>query len=116
MAAKRRRDGRNKKDDNAGVVCAICSDKYRKGFTRHHVSYDPEVIIWSCRPCHLGLHQNGKVWPNHPFKKKFPPDREPYEFARAVIRAYDDAYSQFAASKRQVSVYAAIKEVKEKMK
>jgi hypothetical protein len=117
MAVKRRKVGRkNKADDNAGVVCAICGDKYRKGFTRHHVSYDPEVVIWSCKPCHLWYHGNGKAWPAHPLKRQFTPDRQPYEFARAVIRAYDEAFGRFAASRRQGSVYAAIVGSKEKMK
>jgi hypothetical protein len=72
--------------------CQICgavkSKSSKMRFVLHHTSYEPEITISLCYPCHAWLHGNGRIY-RHPFKEKYGRDKAPYEFARAVVNAYD---------------------------
>lgn len=39
------------------MTCAVCGSE--KQLQRHHVSYEPEMIIDLCKQCHKKLHRNG---------------------------------------------------------
>lgn len=39
------------------VKCAVC--KKREATQEHHLSYDPELRIDICLPCHVKLHEHG---------------------------------------------------------
>jgi hypothetical protein len=72
--------------------CQICGAEPIAGrkmrFIWHHTSYEPEIKVYLCYPCHAWLHGNGKIY-KHPFKTKYGRDKAPYEFARAVVGLYD---------------------------
>jgi len=38
-------------------ICAIC--KTQTQTQKHHLSYDPELVIDVCIPCHIKIHQHG---------------------------------------------------------
>ncbi len=40
--------------------CIICLEGRRSNekYTRHHISYDPQVIAWVHEECHLAVHEN----------------------------------------------------------
>jgi len=39
------------------MLCAIC--KSNKTEQRHHISYNPEMVIDICVPCHVKFHEHG---------------------------------------------------------
>jgi hypothetical protein len=57
-------------------------------FARHHVSYEPEILILLCPGCHLWLHGQSGVH-NHRLKKLFSKDVAPYIFAKKVVELYE---------------------------
>ena len=81
--------------DHSKHVCFICGGlpKNKKGkdklFVEHHISYNPEIIILLCFPCHMWLHGQSRVYPNHRIKKTYGVDIGPYVFARRVVKIYE---------------------------
>jgi len=72
-------------------VCQICGREALpgRGFTGHHIDYEKNIEKLLCKACHCWAHGMGKVW-THPFKEKYGRDMAPYEFARAIVRLYEE--------------------------
>jgi hypothetical protein len=47
----------SKNSINGNKLCAVC--KKNIATQRHHLSYNPEIIIEVCRPCHEKIHKHG---------------------------------------------------------
>ena len=77
-----------------GDRCAICDKQYKVGgrFARHHVDYNKDITITTCYVCHSLLHGTAKVW-RHPLGD-YGRDRQPYEFAKRLIKAYNKALKE----------------------
>jgi len=75
-----------------GTSCAICGLKYRKGlkFIRHHITYDPPMIVIVCAKCHLWWHGSGKVF-KHPFMAEGR-DIGPLKFFHTAIKLYEEGH------------------------
>lgn len=56
-----------KKHDKNDMSCELCGNK-ESGVVRHHVTYNPEVIIKLCRSCHGKVHARG--FPNPIWKQR----------------------------------------------
>jgi len=69
--------------------CAICErgDDRIKKWIRHHVSYEPEIIVSLCYGCHCRLHGSGRVWQD-PFALIYGKDKGPLEFSKRVVKLY----------------------------
>ena len=78
-------------DGKKGDTCAICGKPYTTGtrFARHHVDYERDITITLCYVCHVLAHGTGKVY-RHPLGE-FGRDKQPYEFAKRLIKAYRNA-------------------------
>jgi len=68
--------------------CALCNkeippDKY---LNRHHLSYDPEIIVSLHYTCHNVVH--GRVKYHHPYDRQYGKDFGPYFTARSVMNLY----------------------------
>ena len=78
-----------------GDRCMICGKKLsfepkrkRAAWACHHVSYEPEIKILVCVPCHMWLHGQMRVY-KHPIKEKYKPDIAPYIFSKKVVELYE---------------------------
>lgn len=71
--------------------CQICGREALpgRGFTGHHIDYEYNTERMLCKACHSWAHGMGKVY-QHPFKDKYGRARAPLEFAKAVVRLYDE--------------------------
>lgn len=79
-------------------TCAICKDicsickKEKSGkqvYISHHISYDKDITIRVCRPCHNWMH--GRQVYGHPFKTEYGKDMAPFYFAGQVVRVYNES-------------------------
>ena len=65
-----RREEREQKTEC--VLCGKALDLFSKDTVKHHISYNPEKIVYVCRKCHTKIHLKHKKYPNLAPKK--PPD------------------------------------------
>ena len=76
------------------MICEVCekdlegNKKYKPKVIQHHIDYEKDITITVCYACHMWLHGQAKVY-RHEFKTKYDRARAPYEFAKAVVKAYE---------------------------
>jgi len=39
------------------ICCAVCGKT--EALQRHHICYEPEMVIWLCKDCHIKVHKHG---------------------------------------------------------
>jgi len=53
-------------------ICSLCGhNSIERALDRHHVCYDPEIIIRICRKCHSKIHQKELQKWRKELKKQF---------------------------------------------
>jgi len=43
------------------MICQLCQKEITKNPIKHHISYDPEIIMDLCYPCHNLIHNLNKL-------------------------------------------------------
>ena len=93
---RRKRRASKSRPKNPPAICALCHE-LAKAPVKHHLQYDPPVVVDLHPSCHRRLHAQGAVW-NDPITARAreavgPTEARavaPLEFALAVVEMYEE--------------------------